>query len=100
MECFVKLGLLMASGKVLQGRLGTEGLHSSVNALMISLIGERNNMKVAHNMREILKITRNMEEVIFLTIIYTIIGILRHSNGDSHEGEWRDAAANGNMVYT
>ena len=47
-------------------------------------------MLMAMSMMEIGKKERDMEEVIFLTIIYTIIGIYRHPDGDSYEGEWRD----------
>ena len=46
------------------------------------------------------KTERDMEEVIFLTIIYTVIGIMRYPDGASKEGDWRDGLGNGNMVYT
>ena len=55
---------------------------------------------MAVSMMEIRKKERDMEEVIFITIIYTIIGILRYTDGSSHDGEWRDGDVHGNIVYT
>lgn len=54
---------------------------------------------MAESTMEIGKTERNMEEVIFITIIYTIIGIFRQPNGTSFEGEFRDNAPHGNIVY-
>ena len=97
----MKLGLSMDSGKVLGGLLiKVAGFNLSVNTLMIILIVESKNMKKAMSTMEIIKTERHMEEVIFITIIYTIIGILRYTDGSSHDGEWRDGVPHGNIVYT
>ena len=55
-------------------------------------------MLMAESTMEIGKTERDMEEVIFLTIIYTIIGIYRYPDGSSFEGEWRDDVPHGNIV--